>query len=90
MKQQQRSMSRKFQKHEFYQLFWSGVIGVNCSTKTGIIVKESIHPRIWTAIFQINADHNVNIIVAYALTLIKNEQDPQVREDFECINTKGS
>lgn len=25
-----------------------------------------------------------------ALTLTKNEQDPQVREDFECINTKGS
>ena len=56
---------------------------------TGFLIKESLNPRFKrisyrtsTAKIQLNGNHYVTIIVAYASTLRKSEQNARMREEF--------
>ena len=72
-----------------YSVYHGRIKGENPYAGAGLIIEESLQPhftrisdRIVKANFKINKDHQVNVIVAYAPTLIKSEKDPQIREDF--------
>ena len=74
-----------------YQVFFSGIEDTNTFSGTGIAIEDSLHPRfkrisdhIATANCKLDEKHHVNIIVAYAPTLIKSEKDPQIRKNFYC------
>ena len=74
-----------------YQVFFSGIEDTHTFSGTGIAIEDSFHPcfkrisdRIATANCKLDEKHHVNIIVAYAPTLIKSEKDPQIRKNFYC------
>ena len=74
-----------------YQVFFSGIEDTNTFSGTGIAIEDSLHPRfkrisdpIATANCKLDEKHHVNIIVAYAPTLIKSEKDSQIRKNFYC------
>ena len=76
-------------KSKSYQVFYSGIKGKITFSGTGIIIENTLQPRfkrisdrISTASVKIDNNHYANIIVAYAPTLTRSEDEPQLREEF--------
>ena len=69
-----------------YQVFFSVIENANTFSDT---IEDSLHPRfkrisdrITTSNSKQDVKHHLNIIVAYAPTLIRREKDSQIGEDF--------
>ena len=76
-----------------YSVYHGGIKGENPYAGAGLIIETSLQPhftrisdRIVKANYIINKDHQGNVIVAYALTLIKSEKDPQIKERISMMN----
>ena len=72
-----------------YSVYHGGIKGENPYAGAGLIIEKSLQPhftrisdRIVKANYIINKDHQGNVIVAYALTLIKSEKTHKLKRGF--------